>query len=202
MNSKKELEKTLSQLQPVDSPKANLEQYPTPANIAAEVVWFAYMQGDIENKIIADLGCGNGILGIACLLLNSKRVFFLDADNQALVNTKQNLERLGLAKFILRREQVSNFKEKTDTIVQNPPFGVQNQHADREFVIKAMESANKIYSFHKLESEKFISALTRDYNFTIEHVLKFKFPLKKTQEFHTKEVHYVDVGCFILQRNI
>lgn len=200
MQSKKQLEVKLSKLKQITSPKANLEQYITPSDIAAEVLWTAYMNKDIKNKIIADLGCGNGILGIGALLLKAIKVYLIDTDSSSILTTKENTK--DLRNFIIIHDEVNNFNEKVDVVIQNPPFGVQNQHADRVFLIKAMEISNKIYSLHKIESESFIRALASDNNFKLNQVLRFKFKLKKTQEFHTKKIHKVNVGCFILNRNL
>ena len=180
------------------TPRVRLEQYPTPSDIAAEVLWTAFMNNDIKNKIIADLGCGNGILGIGALLLGAKKVFFVDVDSEAILTTKKNLEQLRNA--IIIHQDVSLFNEQVDIVIQNPPFGVQNEHADRSFLIKAMEISRKVYSFHKIESEQFIMALAREHNFEKEQLLKFSFPLKKTQNFHTKTEYKVQVGCFILSK--
>ena len=200
MRSKKELEVTLSRLGKVKKQDAKLEQYETPSDIAAEVLWSAFMNGDIKNKIIADLGCGNGVIGIGCLLLGAKKVFFLDSDSESILVTKKNLSDLELENHILLHQDIGSFNEKIDTVIQNPPFGVQNEHADRNFLIKAMEHSRKIYSFHKSESESFIKSLATEYNFKIANIMKFRFPLKKTQEFHTKKAHGVDVSCFILSK--
>lgn len=200
MISKKQLEVYLSKLKQIKEPKVNIEQYQTPSNIAAEVLWTAYMSNDVKGKIIADLGCGNGILGIGALKLKAAKVFLLDIDQNAVLTTKENIKRFRSANLLC--QELKYFNKQVDTTIQNPPFGVQNEHADRPFLIKAMELSNKIYSFHKLESEDFIKAIAKDSNFILEHILKFKFPLKKTQKFHKKTIHEVKVGCFILSRNV
>jgi len=200
ISSKNQLEIYLSKLNQVSYPKVELEQYPTPGNIAAEVLWYAYMNNDIKNKIVADLGCGNGILGIGAALLGAKKLFFLDSDPTSLLIAKKNFNSLNLSNALFLRDDVKNFRNKVDTVIQNPPFGVQNEHADREFLLKAFEISNRIYSFHKLESKSFIEALIRNTHFKLKEVLKFDFPLKKSQEFHEKKVHLVQVGCFILQK--
>ena len=200
MKSKKELEVILSKLNQINSPKVNLEQYATPSNIAAEVLWLAFMNGDIKNKVIADLGCGNGILGIAAALLNAKKTIFLDTDNSSLVIAKHNFESLKLKNAVFLNMDILNFNEKIDTVIQNPPFGVQDEHTDRNFLIRAMASSKTIFSFHKLESKNFIIALAREYNFKLDRTLKFRFRLKKTQAFHTKNDYFVDVGCFLLRK--
>ncbi len=112
------------------------------------------------------------------------------------------MEGLDLKNYVLLHNDVKEFSESVDVVIQNPPFGVQEVHADRMFLIKAMENSKKIYSFHKIESQRFIEALADEYNFVLEEVLKFKFPLKKTQKFHTKNVHKVEVGCFILNKKV
>ncbi len=200
MKSKKDLEVLLSKLKQIDSPNIFLEQYPTPSNIAAEILWTAFMQGDIKNKIIADLGCGNGILGIGCLLLGAKKVFFLDNDSQSILITKKNILDLNLKNYILLHKDIKDFNEKVDLVIQNPPFGIQKEHADRIFLIKAMENSKKIYYFHKIESKSFIENLASNYNFNLNQIVNFKFPLKKTQDFHSKKVHTVEVSCFFLIR--
>jgi len=187
---------TLSKLKTILSPDITKEQYQTESEIAAEVLWFASMQEDIKNKVIADFGCGNGILGIAALLLGAKKVFFVDSDNNSLVLAKDNIKSLDLQNAVFLRQDISEFKEKVDVVVQNPPFGVQTPHADRPFLQKAMQVAKTIYSFHKLESKDFIKALTEDNGFKVKVILKFQFPLKKTQKFHKKKTYIVDVGCW------
>lgn len=47
-------------------------------------------------ELVIDYGCGSGILGIAALLLGSKRMLGVDNDPQALVATRQNAERNGI----------------------------------------------------------------------------------------------------------
>ncbi|MEK6854817.1 MAG: METTL5 family protein [Nanoarchaeota archaeon] len=200
MKSKKELEVFLSKLEQVTSPKINLEQYATPADVAAEILWYALMQNDIENKIVADLGCGNGILGIGASLLGAKKVIFLDSDNSSLFVAKRNFETLKLRNAVYLNKNVNEFKDKVDTIIENPPFGVQNKHADRAFLIKAMASSKTIYSFHKIETKEFVFALARDYGFKVENIFEFEFVLKKAHGFHKKGEYMVDVGCFLLRK--
>ena len=55
-------------------PRVELEQYPTPPDIAAHMLLAAAEEGDIEGKLIADLGCGGGVLGIGAALLGAERV--------------------------------------------------------------------------------------------------------------------------------
>lgn len=200
--NKKQLAIHLSKLKQISNPNVSLEQYQTESEIAAEVLWFAFMNKDIQNKIIADLGCGNGIFGIGALLLGAKKVFFVDIDNNSLILAKQNVNNLKLQNSVFIRSSIEDFNNKIDTVFQNPPFGVQREHADKPFLIKAMQLSNIIYSFHKIESKEFIENLLRDTLFKVIKILKFEFPIKKTLFFHKKKAHLIDVGCWIIKRNI
>ena len=44
----------LSRLKAFSSPKLLSEQYPTDSEVAADVLWAAFMNGDIEGKIVAE----------------------------------------------------------------------------------------------------------------------------------------------------
>lgn len=200
--NKKQLAIALSKLKTFEKPIAKLEQYQLDSEIAAEVLWFAFMNNDIKDKIIADLGCGTGILGIGALLLGARKVYFLDIDNSALLLTKQNINFLNLQNAVLVHKEVIEFKEKVDTVIQNPPFGVQLPYADKPFLEKAMQISNTIYSFHKIESKQFIKNLTSQNNFSVKNILEFTLKLKKTQKFHEKEKYEVEIGCWHLKRNI
>ena len=84
MITKSKLAITLSKLKVFDSAKVKLEQYPTDSEVAADVLWNAFMQGDIGNKIIADLGAGTGVLGIGALILGAKKVYFVEKDKDVI----------------------------------------------------------------------------------------------------------------------
>ena len=198
MRSKKELSKRLSYLDKFEEPNARLEQYSTDSEIAAEALWFLHMRNEINGKIIADLGCGNGILGIGCLRLNAEKVYFVEKDKNALEIAKRNFKNLKLKNGIFLNIDVSEFIDNVDVVIENPPFGVQKEHADRIFLNAAMKVSDSIYSFHKVESYDFLKKYCR--GFRVELLFSFNFILRKTQGFHKREKHYVKVGFFKINR--
>lgn len=193
----------LSKLRVFSSANVKLEQYPTDSEIAADALWNAYMRGDIKDKTIADLGCGTGILGIGALLLGAKKAYFVDKDNSALKLLEENLEK---AKNDIKGEHeviesdVSSFTEKTDVVIQNPPFGTRQEHIDKIFLETAFSAANIVYSFHKLSTKRFIEAISSDNNFKITALYEYDFPLKATQKFHKKRIHRIQVGCWRMEK--
>lgn len=200
---KKKLAVLLSKLKTFEKPALKLEQYSLDSEVAASILWFAYLNNDVKNKTIADLGCGTGILGLGALALGAKKLFFVDIDKSSLTIAKQNLKFLEKelkikSKAIFLNQHIEEFKRKTDTVLQNPPFGIREKHKDKLFLTIAMKSAPVIYSLHKIESANFIEKFTAENNFKVEKLLKFNLPLKKTLKFHRKKIYFVRVGYWKL----
>ncbi|RUO63503.1 50S ribosomal protein L11 methyltransferase [Pseudidiomarina insulisalsae] len=52
---------------------------------------------DLRGKTVVDFGCGSGILAIAALLLGAERAIGIDIDRQALLASRENAQRNGVA---------------------------------------------------------------------------------------------------------
>jgi len=198
MASKSQIAVLLSKLRQFENPSALEEQYPTDSEIAAEVLWNAFMSGEIEDRIIADLGCGTGTLGIGALLLGAKKVYFVEKDKRVIEILKENLNDFDFGNYEIINKDVIDFSENVDLVLQNPPFGVQKEHADKTFLEKAFMISKIVYSFHKIESDDFIRKLSEAYGFEIKNQFIFDFPLKKTMDFHRKKLERIKVGCWKL----
>jgi len=199
MVSKSSLAIELSKLKVFNQANVSLEQYPTDSEIAATILWQAKMNNDIEDKIIADLGAGTGILGIGALLLGADYVYFVEKDEKAIEILKENLNNLNIEdNFKIINSEIQEFNKKVDLVIQNPPFGTKEKHADKLFLEKAFEITTKIYSFHKTSTKVFIEKISEDHNFKIKEQIDFKFPLKATQKFHKKRIENIEVSCFKL----
>jgi putative methylase len=79
----KHLEMILQRISGYSHPRAALEQYQTPAPLAARLLYHALMKGDIKGKTVCDLGCGTGVLAIGAALLGADCVRGVDSDPQA-----------------------------------------------------------------------------------------------------------------------
>ncbi|HHI04113.1 MAG TPA: DNA methylase [Candidatus Woesearchaeota archaeon] len=207
IGSKSKLAILLSKLRIFEAPKLKAEQYTTDSEIAADVLWQAYYLGDIENKTIADLGSGTGILGLGALLLGAKKVLFIESDKNSIQTAKLNLgfleEKTGIKltkKAIFLNQNINDFNDEVDTVIQNPPFGTKQKHADKIFLKKAFSLAKIIYSFHKLETETFVNKISEGYAFEITHLWKFDFPIKATYSFHRKRIQRIKVGCWRMKK--
>lgn len=198
---KKHLAMLLSKLKGFESPQPELEQYRTPGNVAAELLWLAYSLGEIEGKVVADLGAGTGVLSIGAILLGAERVYAVEKDKRALEIARENARSLGVEDRIeFINADVSEFSKRVDTVVMNPPFGSQVKHADRPFLIKAFEVGDVVYSIHlsKPEVRNFIETFVVGAGFGITHRLTLPFEIPAQFWFHKKRLEkiYIDVYRF------
>ena len=180
-------------------PKVGLEQYTTPSIIASDLIWNAYSLGDVEGKNIVDLGCGTGVFAIGSALMGANSSLGVDIDEDSIrlaidVRDKLNVDNLD---FIVSDICRFNGSSDADTVFQNPPFGSQrnaDSGQDLKFVKKAVElNPEVLYSFHMASTEEFLIKFYSDNNLEITHIFRYKFPIPKIYEFHTKEKADVDV---------
>ena len=205
------------------NPKVELEQYSTPATIAADLVWNAYGLGDIDNMSVLDLGCGTGIFAIASSLMGASYSLGVDVDDESIalakitqnsiseehdiditntnfivgdINSFNSINDLLNKRNSFNDHNNSKSLNRFDTLIQNPPFGSQekgSRHADRKFMEFAVNSADVIYSFHMKNTEEFVIDYYRDLGAEVSHKLVYKFPIPKIYDFHTEESREVKV---------
>lgn len=196
---KKDLEMILQTIPPFDRPKASLEQYSTPSVIASDFLFMAYAEGDIADRTVVDLGCGTGILAIGAAKLGAKRVIGVDIDENALTQAAANAKFIGVD-VDLYNLNVSEFDEKVDTVVMNPPFGSQKRNADRPFLDTAMTVADAVYSIHMSDTVDFLAKYISDRGFYVDYQKRYKFEIPHMFSFHTKAKKCFDVSLLCLRR--
>ncbi len=148
--SKLDLERFLSRIEPHPSPQAKLEQYTVSEAVAATVLYTAaYVKDDIIGKKVLDLGCGTGRLALAASCLGAKCAVGVDIDKMAIKTASENARKAELetnVSWIIG--DIGAITGNFDTVLQNPPFGVQKRGADRKFLEKALEVGKVVYSLH------------------------------------------------------
>jgi len=195
---KKQLEIALQKLAPHPKPSADLEQYMTPGDVASTLLHLAYARGDIVDKVVCDLGCGTGRLAIGAALLGAREVIGVDVDEVALEVAAKNAEKSDVrVKWI--RADVDEFEAKdVDTVIQNPPFGVQRRGADMTFLRKALKLAQVVYSLHKStpENREFIKGRVKELGGRIAEVLELDFHIPRQFEFHIRDIYRLKVDLY------
>lgn len=189
---KKELERMLQSVPPHRSPRPSLEQYCTPATIAADVLFTALAFGDIEGCRVVDLGCGTGVFAIGASLLGAALVRGVDIDPDATADAKEAASRLG-AEVEFTVGDVKGFQGEADTVVMNPPFGAQRKKADRPFLEAAVRIAPVVYSLHNASTVPFLEKMVASLDREISFQKSYKFRIPHLFEFHDKQKKEIDV---------
>ena len=220
---KLELEMLLSQIEPHPSPKPSLEQYTIPADIAAVMLYIAaYTHGGIVGKTVLDLGCGTGRLALGAAFLGAKQVVGVDIDKDAIKMAFENSVRANLKEKVQWiTGDIDAIHGNFDTVLQNPPFGVQRRKADRKFLEKALETGKIIYSLHKcpekdnafikkLKASKtsvapvtpspFLKNFIEGRGGKIKAVYAMIMTIPHMFSFHTKSKHEFVVDLFVIER--
>ncbi|MDV2480429.1 methyltransferase [Methanoculleus sp. Wushi-C6] len=199
----RQLEMQLERLEGFERPTARLEQYQTPAPVAARLLHHAAMQGAIEDCRVCDLGCGTGILACGAALLGASAVTGVDIDPAAIAVARRNAGSLGVEiEFLVADIRSPNLDRpplSCDTVVMNPPFGAQKAHADRPFIDLALEIAGEVYGIFNEGSTPFVAAYTEG-RAAIEEVIRCAFPMKRTFAHHRKERVDITVEVIHLRR--
>ena len=197
MMKKKELELALSNVPVFSDPDPALEQYPTPADMAAEIVYNAYMAGDIGGMKVMDLGCGTGMFSVAAALMGAGEVVGYDVSESALDIARRYAGSVGLdIRFNL--SDVKDVREGADTVIMNTPFGSQNRHADRPFLEKAMDSADVVYSIHMASTLDFVRKMAESHGKDVRASKIFKYAIPHTFSFHRKEKQTVEIAAVVI----
>ncbi len=188
----RKLEMLLEEIEGFSDPELELEQYQTPSLLAAEILHFAYMQGDLDDSV-QDLGCGTGILAIGAKLLGARKVVGYDMDPKALEIANINARKLGVEiDFVF--SDIADIEGHVKTTVMNPPFGARVKGRDRPFLSSALRTSEVIYSIHNRGSLAFIQKFIKPAIITHSYVAKF--PIKRIFDFHKKEREVIEVEIY------
>lgn len=217
-----DLERFLSRIEPHPHPSPGLEQYTVSTDVAATMLHIAACANDdIAGKTVLDLGCGTGRLAIGAAFLGAKQTIGVDIDRTAVRAALKNSAMMGLRDHVQWvAADIDVIRGVFDTVLQNPPFGVQKRKADRRFLEKALDVGKVIYSLHKnpaasetlvarLKSKKanveavppspFLESCIDEHGGRIRGIYAMLMTVPHMFDFHTKKKHEFVVDLYVIE---
>jgi putative methylase len=197
---KRALARRLAAVEGFEDPDPGLEQYQTPADLAAHLVALADLHDDLAGRTVADLGAGTGTLALAAATRSPERVLAVELDADALRVARENERGVDPETSVdwLWGDTTRPPLSAVDTVVANPPFGAQrgNEHADRAFLAAASDLAGVSYTIHNAGSREFVESFAGDRGGEVTHAFAAEFAVSAQFEFHTSDREVLDVEVF------
>jgi putative methylase len=219
---KLDLERFLSTVKIQPNPKVQLEQYTVSEELAANVLYIAaYTNGDVVGKSVLDLACGTGRLALGASFLGADTVVGVDIDRSAIKTAVENRFNAGVDNVEWVLGDIKSIAGRFDTVLQNPPFGVQNREADRTFLVKAIEVALAVYSLHnhpefdenlirrlksvgrplQVQPSPFLERFIVKNGGAVLGVYAMLMTIPKMFDFHTKVKHDFVIDLYVIKKS-
>lgn len=210
MSSKIKLKKLEEYLQSVDAfekPKILLEQYLTPSHIASQLIFTIQNNfDDLDGKLVADLGCGTGMLSIGSAIIGASHVIGFEIDDDALDIAMNNVNEMEIPNVDFVNcnlmEDGESWSEVFDTVIMNPPFGTKkNAGMDIKFLEVGIRlTSNVVYSLHKTSTRDFIKKKLKDFNVDGEVIAELRYNLESSYKFHKKSSVDIQVDVWKINK--
>ena len=178
----------LSKLDVKENLVASLEQYVTPGDLASRWLFDIQAFGDLSSGCrVADLGAGNGILGIGAVMMGAGFVKLVEADQKLCELANANAESVLLnGKYEICNRIIgknSFHLEGYDLIISNPPWGRQKEGADSDFIECILASRTTTHMMHSANA-KHLRKRFEDMNWSVEMYGEADFPLPASYSHH------------------
>ncbi|MFB6093792.1 MAG: METTL5 family protein [Halanaeroarchaeum sp.] len=189
-----ELARRLGAIADFDDPSPALEQYRTPADVAAQLLSRAAIDGDLRDRTVVDLGTGTGMLAVGAALAGARRSIGIEIDPGALERARESERRVDPAigiDWIIADATDPPLDVRGATVLTNPPFGAQrgNEHADRDFLAAAARIADVSYTVHNAGSRSFVESFVEDTGGAVTHAYEATLSLPRQFDHHREADH-------------
>ena len=157
---------------------------------------------DLSDCVVADLGCGSGVLSIGAVILGAELVVGVDICEEAiekLLENREEFEMEGNLDVVLADvtdpNSLERMSKKFDTVIMNPPFGTKhNKGIDMTFVKQALNLArNSVYSLHKTSTRQHVLSKAKDWGVEAKVIAELRYDLPATYKHHKKNSVDIEV---------
>ena len=181
----------LSGLEQIQSQSVELEQYATDGDLAARWLTDISTFGDLaEGCTVADLGAGNGVLGLGAIVKGAGRAILIEADKAACDVAQYNSEALGFTDSVdvisatLGTDTID--LDSADLVISNPPWGRQTPRADRPFLEAILSWGAPSHLMHSSEATH-IRPLFEGAGWSAERYGEADFALPAAYSHHSRQ---------------
>ena len=181
----------LSGLEQIQSQSVDLEQYSTDGDLAARWLTDISNFGDLqEGCSVADLGTGNGVLGLGAIALGAGRIVLIEVDRAACETAQHNAINLGFADSVEVTQATIGIDtlrlDSVDLIISNPPWGRQSPKADRPFLDAMLSAQVTSHLMHSAEATH-IEPLFEEHGWSVERYGEADFALPAAYSHHSRQ---------------
>lgn len=198
----------LSRLDPIPDPDPELEQYRTPADIAADVLNRMDLDGACDGTVL-DLGTGNGTFAIGAAILGADAVG-VDRDPDALATARANADRAadgsGRELDVAFVEADVRVVDRTaDAVVTNPPFGMRRSDANLDFLEAGFAAAPVVYALLHRAAEpdrtrQYLKEFASQHGYGSDVLATYRFPIPRRFAFHEADRDEIGVDLYRFAR--
>ena len=165
-----------------------MEQYVTPGELASRWLFDIQSFGDLPIGCrVADLGAGNGILGIGAAMMGAGFVKLVEANPKLCKLANANAESMLMTgKYEVCNQVIGEHNlqsEGYDLIISNPPWGRQREGADSAFFEHILASETIAHIMHSANA-KHLQKRFEDMNWNVEMYGEADFPLPASYSHH------------------
>ena len=181
----------LSGLEQTQSQSVDLEQYSTDGDLAARWLTDISNFGDLqEGCSVADLGAGNGVLGLGAIALGAGRIVLIESDRAACETAQHNAIKLGFADSAEVTQATIGIDtlrlDSVDLIISNPPWGRQSPKADRPFLDAMLSARVTSHLMHSAEASH-IEPMFEEHGWSVERYGEADFALPAAYSHHSRQ---------------
>jgi len=181
----------LSGLEQTQSQSVDLEQYSTDGDLAARWLTDISNFGDLqEGCSVADLGTGNGVLGLGAIALGAGRIVLIEVDRAACETAQHNAINLGFADSVEVTQATIGIDtlrlDSVDLIISNPPWGRQSPKADRPFLDAMLSARVTSHLMHSAEASH-IEPIFEEHGWSVERYGEADFALPAAYSHHSRQ---------------
>ena len=199
----KHLAMQLSSLKPHPQFQVQLEQYQTEGALVSRWLTEIAHRVQISSLRVADLGCGNGVLGIGMLLLGAEHVHFVETDQKAIDVLQDNLKDVPMELYTIHNIHIDDsyiIPDDTSFAISNPPWGVQTSKADRPFLTSMFASNCEHMSLLHASSATHINTMAQRYQWQSIKLFNDHFRLPAQYQHHTQRQSSTPISCWIFSK--